>query len=249
MKKILLSIAFVAISLIGFSQTLSIDTGGVDIAGTNLNYIFSDTTSTGNYKGDVYVEITNNGTSDVDFQVKRTPGSIDCGSYYFPTGHMMCLGVQCFTGDIIPSATNTKTLAPGATMELHIQIQFDPEGQTNEFYEIYEYGNESNNLVSFNAHYESPVCNVSVESITNSFSIKSYPNPANNRINFKYNVNSNNSYITIHDITGNKVGVVNLSSNENSTRFNTENLQSGIYFYNVYVDGVKTKTNKFIVRH
>jgi len=249
MKKTLLSIAFIAIGLIGFSQTLTIDTGGVDIAGQTLNYIFTDTTSSGDYRGDVYVEITNTGTSDVEIQVKRTPGTVDCGAYYFPTGHTMCLGVQCYTGDIIPSASNTKTLAAGATIELHVQIQFDPMGETNEFYEIYEYGNTDNNLVSFNAHYQSPACNVSVAEVSSNFSIKSYPNPANNKINFNYNINSNNSYITMHDITGKKVGSIELNSNLNTTSFNTERLQSGIYFYNVYVDGVKTKTNKFIVRH
>ena len=161
----------------------------------------------------------------------------------------MCLGVQCYQGDIIPNATSTKTLAAGATMELHVQIQFDPEGETNEFYEIYEYGNTDNNLVSFNAHYQSPVCNTSVNETTNISYIRSYPNPANNRINFNYNINSNNSYITIHDITGKKVGSIELNSNLNNTSFNTGNLQSGIYFYNVYVDGTKTKTDKFIVRH
>jgi len=255
MKKTLLSIVFIAFSLIGFTQTLTIDTGGVDIAGQTLNYIFSDTTSSGNYHGDVYVEITNSGTTDVDFQVRRIPGSIDCGGYHYNTyaqaytGHTMCLGTQCYSGDTIPSQANTKTLAPGETIELHVQIEFEPEGETNEFYEVYEYGNEDNNLVSFNTHYQSPVCNVSVAEISNNFSIKSYPNPANNKINFKYNVNSNNSYITIHDITGKKVGSIKLNSNLNSTSFNTESLQSGIYFYNVYVDGTKTKTDKFIVRH
>jgi len=253
MKKTLFFIAFTAISLIGFSQTLTIDTGGVDIAGQTLNYVFSDTLSSGNYHGDVYVEITNTGSSDVEIQVKRTPGTVNCGAYYFPTGHTMCLGVQCYQGDIIPSATNTKTLAAGATMELHVQIQFEPMGETNEFYEIYEYGNTDNNLVSFNTHYKSiylpDSCTNVVNNITNNFSIKSYPNPANNRINFSYNINSNNSYITIHDITGKKVGSIELNSNLNNTSFNTGNLQSGIYFYNVYVDGTKTKTDKFIVRH
>ena len=172
MKKILLSIAFVAISLIGFSQTLTIDTGGVDIAGATLNYVFTDTASTGDYKGDVSVEITNTATNPADsieIQIRRTPGTVTCGSYYFPTGHMMCLGVQCYEGDVIPSAG--KKLYAGETIEFHIQIQFDPEGESSEFYEIYEYGNEAGNLVSFNANYLSPICNVSVENVVNSFSI------------------------------------------------------------------------------
>jgi len=258
MKKTLLSIVFVAFSLIGFSQTLTIDTGGVDIAGATLNYVFSDTTSSGNYRGDVYVEITNTATNpsdSIEFQVRRIPGTIECGGYHYNiyaeayTGHTMCLGTQCFSGDTIPSQVNTKRLHAGETIELHIQIEFEPEGQTNEFYEIYEAGNEVSNLVSFNAHYESPVCNVSVDNIVNNFSIKSYPNPANNRINFNYTINNNNSYITIHDITGKKVGSVKLNSSKNLSFFNTGDLQSGIYFYNVYVDGTKTKTDKFIVRH
>jgi hypothetical protein len=253
MKKLLLSFAILVISLTGFTQTLSIDTGGVDINGSTLNYVYSDTTSTGDYRGDVYVEITNTATNpadSVEFQVKRTPGIITCGSYYFPTGHTMCLGTQCIPGDIIPGATSTKRLYAGETIELHVQIQFDPTGKTNEFYEVYEFGNEANNLVSFNAQYESiEDCTNNVTKINNKISINSYPNPANSIVNFKYNVNSNDSYITIHDITGKQVGRVNLNASKNLSSLNTESLGSGIYFYNLFIDGTKTKTNKFIVRH
>ena len=256
MKKTLLSLFFIAASFVAFSQ-LTIDTSGVDVDGANLEYTFTEINTSGNYKGDVYVEITNTGSSDVDFQVRRTNQSVSCGQYYFyvyqedtiTSGHQMCLGVQCFPGDVIPSATGTKTLAAGATMDLHVQIEFFSEGETEEFYEVYEKDNEANNLVSFSTHYESAVCNVSVESVANKFGIKTYPNPANNLINFNYSNVINNSYIIIHDITGKRVGNVDLNSNMNTASFNTGKLQSGIYFYNVFIDGVKTKTNKFIVRH
>ena len=249
MKKTLLSLFFIAAGFVGISQTITVDTSGIDINETTLEFTYSEITSTGNYRGDVYIEITNTATSSIEIQVRRTNQSLEC-SYTFPTGHMMCLGVLCYQGDIIPSATNTKQLLSGETIELHIQIQFDPVGKSTEFYEVYEKDNEANNLVSFTIKHESlGQCGVSVDNISNNLVIKTYPNPANNLINFNYLNISNNSYITIHDITGKEVGNVNLNANMNSVAYNTSKLQAGIYFYNVFVDGIKTKTNKFIIRH
>ena len=248
MKKTLLFISFISFSLLGFSQTLSIDTGGVNIENDTLYFEFTDVDDYGCFSGDYHVNITNTGSSDLEIQVKRTPKSIECGKYKQPIGHTMCLGDQCYTGDIIPGATNTKKIEAGQTLDLHIKLQFDSVGITNEFYEVYEYNNEANNLVSFSAHYVGGNCTAGYNNITNIFSVKSYPNPANNRINFDYNINKK-SYITIHDITGKKVGSIELNTNLNSATFNTEDLQSGIYFYNVHIDGFRTKTDKFIVRH
>ena len=65
---------------------------------------------------------------------------------------------------------------------------------------------------------------------------------------FNYNIHTQ-GYVTIHDVTGKQISKIELNQGLDRATFNTSNINNGIYFYNVFVDGVKTYTDKFIVRH
>ena len=246
MKKLLLSIILVGLYSVSFSQ-LTVDTNGVDITGTTINISIADSNDYGQYLAELDVEITNTGSSALDIRVSRTNQALE-GEYNPYTGHQMCIGGSCYLADIVPPAAGDPvTIAAGESEVLQIHVKYEMQSLATELYTVYENGNESN-AITFTVIYNSKTVGINAVA-NNNFSVKSYPNPANNKINFNYGQCSNNSYITIHDITGKKVGSINLDNNQNTTSFNTENLQSGIYFYNIYINDVKVKTNKFIVRH
>jgi photosystem II stability/assembly factor-like uncharacterized protein len=82
----------------------------------------------------------------------------------------------------------------------------------------------------------------------NPISIYNYPNPfkGTTEIWFKLTEESSAS-ITIYDYTGKEVSVINpgsLKSGNHSVEFSSANLPSGIYFYSLEVNGIKTDTKK-----
>ena len=89
------------------------------------------------------------------------------------------------------------------------------------------------------------------EPIVKEFSIfQNYPNPFNQSTNIKYQI-TNKSFITlkVYDITGKEVAILlneEKSAGTYSIRFDADNLPSGIYFYQLIVNGITLETKKMI---
>lgn len=81
-----------------------------------------------------------------------------------------------------------------------------------------------------------------VNNISNLDNISVSPNPANGVVNIRYNnTNGNNVLISITDVTGREVAVIN-GTNSQQVQYNTSNLQAGIYFVRLQTDnGTVTK--------
>jgi photosystem II stability/assembly factor-like uncharacterized protein len=80
---------------------------------------------------------------------------------------------------------------------------------------------------------------------------QNYPNPFNPSTNIKYQI-TNSKYITIkiYDINGREIiTLVNKKQNAGNyeVEFNASNLTSGIYFYTLFVDGIRIDTKKAIL--
>jgi len=74
-----------------------------------------------------------------------------------------------------------------------------------------------------------------------------YPNPATNNLFIKGNFQSfENVKIVVTGITGNKIKTITKTSNSNMMNIDTSALYSGMYFINVYSNGDKITTSKFI---
>ncbi len=77
-----------------------------------------------------------------------------------------------------------------------------------------------------------------------------YPNPSIDHAYVDYQVNNDRvkARIRIHNILGNVVGEYDLSPYETLVRIKTEELNTGIYFYTLYVDNESVMTRKLIVK-
>ena len=90
------------------------------------------------------------------------------------------------------------------------------------------------------------------ETIVNDYKLfQNYPNPFNQTTNIKYQI-TNKSFIILklYDITGKEVAtLVNEEKPEgkNSIRFDSNNLPSGIYFYQLMANGIIIETKKMIL--
>lgn len=111
------------------------------------------------------------------------------------------------------------------------------------------------NILSFQ-NPDSIINNVSInnENVINKYILyQNYPNPFNNSTIIKYQINKN-SYIKIilYDILGKEIATLinkKQSSGEYKINFSTDdyNLNSGIYYYKLIVNGEVSKTKKLVI--
>lgn len=78
-----------------------------------------------------------------------------------------------------------------------------------------------------------------------------YPNPADLYTNLDYSINSdfNAASISFYNLLGKSVFEISLNKSSEKLRVNTSNWESGIYMYQLVIDGKKISTKKLLVRH
>lgn len=78
-----------------------------------------------------------------------------------------------------------------------------------------------------------------------------YPNPANERAEIDYQIlgNVKDAKLTFFNVLGAQVGEYSLDRNERKVRIATSEMNSGMYFYQLSLDGQKIATKKLMVSH
>ena len=78
-----------------------------------------------------------------------------------------------------------------------------------------------------------------------------YPNPANDFANIDYVItgNVNEARMSFYNLLGNEVANYELDKNDRKLKVQTTNWDSGVYLYQLVVDGKKLVTKKLLVRH
>ncbi len=95
---------------------------------------------------------------------------------------------------------------------------------------------------------ENPVTSVNKPTQKDQNPVYCYPNPFNNKTQICFRLTEeSNVCITVYDYTGKEVSIINpgvMASGNHSVEFNSDHLSSGIYFYSLEVNGLKTDTKK-----
>ncbi len=78
-----------------------------------------------------------------------------------------------------------------------------------------------------------------------------YPNPANDFAEIDYNIigNVSGAKIVIYNVLLSSIGDYDLNKNEKQLTIQTQNIPTGVYYYQLMVEGKKVATKKLIVRH
>lgn len=78
-----------------------------------------------------------------------------------------------------------------------------------------------------------------------------YPNPANDFAYIDYTVNGNftSANVSFFNLLGKQLAEYPLNKNSDKLRINTSSWESGIYMYQLIIDGKKIATKKLLVRH
>jgi len=78
-----------------------------------------------------------------------------------------------------------------------------------------------------------------------------YPNPANDQAELDYTISPSlrDARLIIYNVLGSQMNELPLSKNERKIRVDTREMPTGLYFYQLSVDGKKVATKKMLVRH
>jgi hypothetical protein len=78
-----------------------------------------------------------------------------------------------------------------------------------------------------------------------------YPNPANDQAELDYTMSSSvrDARLIIYNVLGSQMNEIPLSRTEKKIRVDTREMPTGLYFYQLSVDGRKVATKKMLVRH
>ena len=78
-----------------------------------------------------------------------------------------------------------------------------------------------------------------------------YPNPANDYAEIDYQISGNigSAKISLYNILGANVAEYDLDKNERQLRIQTREIPTGVYFYQLLLEGTKVATKKLLIRH
>jgi hemolysin activation/secretion protein len=141
---------------------------------------------------------------------------------------------------------NNTSGIPAGNYRLLVSIDEDnviPE--TDEFNNALYISTQGNNL------YYNPLA-VGIDETNSSLSsFNNYPNPAvtSTTINYQFETQPITASIRIYNLTGSLIQEIEIDDQQNNIEFSVAELNSGVYFYSLILDGKALKTNKLIVSH
>lgn len=104
--------------------------------------------------------------------------------------------------------------------------------------------------VSVIANYKGSPAGIAEEAMVGGSISEVYPNPASNYVNIDYQLTTNvkEASVRVFNLLGAEVKSASLVNNGNKLSMDISNLESGIYFYSVLVNGDVYKTRKLVVQ-
>jgi len=250
MKKSLLFISvFCILSITSsvMSQSLQLSDKSGSVANGKIYYV-TDTLNYMTYEG---IHIKNISTGSVSIKAKKIETSLVSGA-----SCSMCFGVSCYgaTTYITPTPVVLAANASDSSFSGHYD-PFDTEsaGHLGESIITFVFFNVANTTDSawIVVHFNATLAGINEANLAKAEISNPYPNPAVNitSVNYTLPQNTLNAKVVLNNLLGSKIMEVPVSDQTGTLKFNTEEMKSGIYFYNFYVNDVLVSTKKLIVKH
>ncbi|MCF8373385.1 MAG: T9SS type A sorting domain-containing protein [Bacteroidales bacterium] len=185
------------------------------------------------------MKVRNSGSSNLSVVFKKKNlTSVACATNDF------CVGFNCYPATSMFS--NPFVVMAGMLQTEETSCHYRPHGYAGSStirYTFYDQNNPNDSasvIVEFVVTSQINEANVSA--------LEVYPNPAVNMVNFDYRINStNDSWFTLYNMLGNAVKSVCLEESSATISVPVDDLEAGIYFYSVSVNGKAIKTSRLII--
>lgn len=249
MKKSIFTLAFLAVMGWVSAQSLQFEKDGY-VYGQGETVICTHVEEWGEMIQEM--QLRNNTSSSLQVMVMRevveivegTENSFCWGSCYAPTVNVSPRPVEMEAG----------ALSAAGLLSFHHLIDPTYSGDPENFipgtsivkYYAYPEGNEDDR-VCVEVHFVYDPSSVSEQPVLN-FG-HAYPNPATSMVRFDYNISSaSNASVAIYNLLGQEVMRQPLTTLQGTAAFSVADLNEGIYFCNLFVNGQAVKAEKFIVK-
>jgi hypothetical protein len=245
MKKILLSVLFMAFFSGLFSQSFTLqDTNGVAIAAGSTYQLLGNPTDVV-MTAKIYVK--NNAAVDKEVKVKKI---INEGDTLPLTINYFCWGV-CYAPWTYVSPFS-QTIAAGQVTE-QFYGDYNPQsvpGKTRVKYVWFDV-NDVNDSVAVTVEFNASPESTGKELKLNSKLSDAYPNPAISKVSLDYYMPGSvkSATVVITNMLGSKVKEIALEDISGRIQIPVSDLVNGIYFYSLVADNQLIDTRKFVVRH
>ena len=247
MKKTLLTIALsLFVAVLVNAQTLSLSHNGVMLGDTVTVWV-DPLAST---YVDFEMAIHNNTDNGMNVQVaKQTVTALAENQYLF------CLGVACYPPTVDSCGDDVYEFVPagGASEQKQFKITYNTYellGIAMVKYNAYNKDNPADSVNIYVKYFAYPE-GIAEEAMHGGSISEIYPNPASNSVTLDYQFTNEvrSAQVRVSNLLGSVVKESELQVNSNKAKLDISNLENGIYFYSVIVNGDVYKTKKLIVRH
>lgn len=215
----------------------------------SLTIIQQDTLVTGNAWVDndlaAYAVVENVGALPVEVALRR----IDENYTTLTDSNAICWGL-CFTTNISQNpASFNRVIQPGGTDTAIVHVYPDLDGYANSGaiqYVLFDYFNTTDS-VAFTVNFE--VTGILSEPEFDKPELNVYPNPAEDFLRIQYQVASNSkASFELINLVGARVFQQNLDANANELEIDLSDLNGGVYFYTLKVDGEVNISKKLVIK-
>lgn len=165
------------------------------------------------------------------------------------TLNFFCWG-SCFGAGVYVSP-NPVTIAAGAVtgeydLSFHTMFDEDVYGKVKMRYYAYDDHNPSERVSVIVVFTKS---GVGVNETSTLRFGQAYPNPASSVVNFDYSLSaSDKATVVVYNLLGQEVLNQTVNTLQNRLSVSVADLNNGIYFCNLFVNGSAVKTEKFVVK-
>lgn len=163
------------------------------------------------------------------------------------TENFICVGASCYPNSIM--ASSPFIVFAGMPQTDIASCHYRPNGEAGSSTILYTFMNADQtgypgDSVTITVNY-TITTNIDEPDAT---SLRVYPNPATNLLKLNYQVSSvKDSWFTIYNLLGNAVKTIRLEKTSASLNIPVSELEAGIYFYSVSVNGKAIETSKLII--
>lgn len=232
------------------------DDVGTDISNTTITVAGEPTDSDIH----VYLEVGNSSGTNLDVKVTRYEMSCISGTEnYFcwaqcygnvnscdPTYSQFPSPASPEWGDYVPISAGSSWPANGLFFGAYL-VPLGFTGTATYRFTAFDSANP-NDSVSVDITFDVAV-GIEEEAAKGTIS-DAYPNPANGSTSISYELLSDDqATLEVYNMIGEKVEEMLLEGKEGTAIINTEDLESGVYFYSLSVDGTLVNSKKLIVTH
>lgn len=195
----------------------------------------------------MYANVTNNTGNAMNIMVARKEIVLIEGTYT-----QICWAGLCYSPTMDTSANYQLVLAGGTSADEDFSGHYVPFGFIGTsiieftFYNIADPSVNVSVVVKFWASPEG----IAEDAMRGGSISDIYPNPATNYVNLDYNLTSQvkEAKVRVVNLLGSVVKEAIIENNTNQLRMDISDLDNGVYFYSVIVNGDTYKTKKLIVR-